>query len=128
MNNDKKLHAKELFKNYTPEILEYDADTDGGMKPKRAEYIPPKNTQKKENDFVKLSLEKRLSIEEMLKDYKPEILVYDPEVDGSDEHLVREEHLSTKEALVEKIRKAKAARKNNQTTFRQNIRTENEVQ
>ncbi|MBU0719824.1 hypothetical protein KJ877_00635 [bacterium] len=62
----------------------------------------------------------------MLQDYVPEILEYDPEVDGSDEHKIRESHLSTKAALIEKIRKAKAARKSNQTTFRQNIRTEND--
>ncbi|MCD6259097.1 MAG: hypothetical protein J7J31_05780 [Helicobacteraceae bacterium] len=64
----------------------------------------------------------------MFKNYEPEMLYYDPEVDGSsdDEHLIREEHLAKKAALVEKIRQAKAARKNNQTTFRQNIRTENE--
>lgn len=126
MSIDTKPNTADIFKDYSPEILEYDADTDGGFKPKRAEYIPPKNTQKKETDFVKISLEKKQSIEEMLKNYTPEILNYDPEVDGSDEHLVREEHLSTKEALVEQIKKAKAARKNNQTNFRQNIRTENE--
>lgn len=60
------------------------------------------------------------------EDYVPEVLEYDEEVDGSDEHKIREEHLSTKEDLVEKIRKAKAAAKGNQTTFRQNIRTENQ--
>lgn len=125
MNTEKKVDAKELFKDYTPEVIEYDAHRDGGYKPKRAEYIAPK-TEKKETNFIKLSEEKKLSIKEILKDYVPEILEYDPEVDGSDEHLIREVHLSTKEALVEKIRKAKAARKNNQTTFRQNIRTENE--
>lgn len=126
MNSDKKLAKEDIFKDYSPEILEYDADIDGGFKPKRAEYIAPKNQNKKETNFVKISLEKKQSIEEMLKNYTPEILEYDPEVDGSDEHLIREEHLSTKEALVEQIKKAKAARKNNQTNFRQNIRTENE--
>lgn len=126
MHSDKKIDTAELFRDYTPEILEYDADTDGGMKPKRAEYIAPKNPIKKETNFIKLSQEKKQSIENMLKNYKPEILVYDPEVDGSDDHLIRSEHLSVKEALVEQIRLAKAARKNNQTTFRQNIRTENE--
>ena len=58
--------------------------------------------------------------------YVPEIIEYDEEVDGGiEEYKVRDEHLSTKENLLEKIRKAKAAKKGNKTTFRQNIRTEN---
>jgi len=64
--------------------------------------------------------------DDLFKDYKPEVVEYDPEVDGSDEHKIRDEHLSTKENLLDKIRKAKAAAKGNKTTFRQNIRTENE--
>ena len=58
--------------------------------------------------------------------YVPEIIEYDEEVDGGiEEYKVRDEHLSTKENLLEKIRQAKAAKKGNKTTFRQNIRTEN---
>ena len=64
--------------------------------------------------------------EDLFKDYVPEIFVYDEAVDGSDEHKVRDEHLSTKEDLLQKVRKAKAAAKGNRTVFRQNIRTENE--
>ena len=64
---------------------------------------------------------------DMFKNYVPEILVYDEKVDGSYEHKIRNEHLSTKEKLLEKVRKAKAAAKSNQTTFRQPIRTENEI-
>jgi len=63
---------------------------------------------------------------ELFQDYVPQILIYDPEVDGSYEHKIRDEHLSTKEKLLDKVRKAKAAAKGNQTTFRQPIRTENE--
>ena len=64
--------------------------------------------------------------EDLFKDYIPEVLEYDEEVDGSDEHKIREDHLSTKENLVERIKKAKANAKGNKTTFRGNIRTENE--
>lgn len=64
--------------------------------------------------------------DDLYKDYVPEVEEYDEELDGSFEHKVREEHLSTKEDLVAKIKKAKAAAKGNQTTYRQNIRTENE--
>jgi len=62
---------------------------------------------------------------DLFKDYVPEILEYDEVVDGSYEHKIRDEHLNTKEKLLHKIRKAKAAAKGNQTTFRQPIRTEN---
>ena len=63
---------------------------------------------------------------DLFKDYVPETVEYDPKVDGSDEHKIRDAHLNTKENLLDKIRKAKAAAKGNKTTFRQNIRTENE--
>jgi len=65
--------------------------------------------------------------EDLFKDYTPEVVEYDEDVDGSDEHKIRENHLEVKEDLLEKIRLAKAAAKGNQTTFRQNIRTENET-
>jgi len=64
---------------------------------------------------------------DLFKDYVPEILTYDEEIDGSGEYKERDEHLSTKANLLEKIRKAKAAAKGNKTVFRQNIRTENET-
>jgi hypothetical protein len=68
--------------------------------------------------------------EELFKDYVPEILVYDPKVDGSYEHKIRDEHLDVKEYLLKKIRSAKnkAKEKVNGTKakFRQPIRTENE--
>ncbi len=63
---------------------------------------------------------------DLFHDYVPEILIYDEKVDGSYEHKIRDAHLSTKEKLLEKVRKAKAAAKGNKTTFRQPIRTENE--
>lgn len=66
--------------------------------------------------------------EELFKDYVPEVLEYDEEIDGSDEHKIRENHLDTKEDLLEQIRKAKAEKKHNKTTYRQPIRTENEVE
>ena len=73
-----------------------------------------------------MSEDKNVSKEDLFKDYVPEILEYDEEIDGSDEHKIRENHLSTKENLLDKIRDAKAKAKANKTTFRQNIRTENE--
>ena len=64
--------------------------------------------------------------EDKFKDYTPEVVQYNEEIDGSDEHKIRENHLEVKEDLLGKIRKAKANAKGNQTTFRGNIRTENE--
>ena len=65
--------------------------------------------------------------DDLFKDYVPEVVEYDLVIDGSDEHKVREDHLDTKAELIERIRKAKAKAKGNKTTFRQNIRTENET-
>jgi len=64
---------------------------------------------------------------DLYKDYVPEIIEYDEKIDGSDEHKIRENHLEVKENLLDKIRNAKAKAKGNKTTFRQNIRTENEI-
>ncbi|MBA1438708.1 MAG: hypothetical protein FAF05_06970 [Epsilonproteobacteria bacterium] len=64
--------------------------------------------------------------DDLFKDYVPEILEYDQEIDGMADFELRDERLKTKENLIEKIRQAKAKAKGNQTTFRQNIRTENE--
>jgi len=47
----------------------------------------------------------------MKKDYKnyvPEIMVYDPKVDGDDEHMIRDDHLKEKERLHNVISKIKA--------------------
>jgi uncharacterized protein YktA (UPF0223 family) len=65
---------------------------------------------------------------DLYEDYVPEVIEYDEEVDGSYEHKIRDKHLDTKAELIEKVRKAKAKAKGNQTTFRANIRTENEKQ
>ncbi len=122
MSQEKKISAKDLFKDYIPEILEYDANVD-------AQY-PRANqktkTKKKESVTTPIEIYRPVYTEDFLKNYTPEVLEYDEEIDGSDEHKIRENHLNVKENLLETIRKAKAARKNNQTTFRQPIRTENE--
>ena len=44
---------------------------------------------------------------ERFKDYVPEIMYYDPEVDGGSEHLIREDLLSEKERLKKLITKRK---------------------
>jgi len=66
-----------------------------------------------------------MSNKDLFKDYKPEIIEYDEKIDGSDEHKTRANRLDEKDDLLEKMRKAKAKAKGNQTTFRRNIRSEN---
>ncbi len=123
MSQEKKISAKELFKDYIPEVLEYDARVDASH---------PRETQKVKTKRLETSIiatkqsTAAIYSEDFLKNYVPEILEYDEEIDGSDEHKIRENHLSIKENLLEQIRNAKASRKSNKTTYRQNIRTENE--
>jgi len=62
---------------------------------------------------------------EVFKDYKPEIIIYDPAVDFGEEWMEREQHLSEKEKLIEKIMRGKKAKKGFRTTYRSPIRTEN---
>ena len=45
--------------------------------------------------------------EDEFKDYVPETLEYDPDVDGDDEHLIRDALLEKKDTLLDQIRKAK---------------------
>ena len=47
------------------------------------------------------------NLDELFKDYEPETLEYDPEVDGSDEHKIRDDHLDEKAKLLEKFKKNK---------------------
>lgn len=59
---------------------------------------------------------------DLFEDYVPQVVEFDEEIDGSDEHKIREDHLNTKEDLLKEINKKKA----NKRTYRQPIRTENE--
>ncbi|NOR57709.1 MAG: hypothetical protein GQ474_04220 [Sulfurimonas sp.] len=59
---------------------------------------------------------------DLFKDYVPEVVEFDEEIDGNDEHKIREDHLSTKEDLLKEI----TAKKANKRSYRQPIRTENE--
>lgn len=47
------------------------------------------------------------TLEEMLKNYNPEPLEYDPEIDGGDEYLIRDELLKKKEELKDVVTKLK---------------------
>ncbi|WP_345992694.1 hypothetical protein [Sulfurimonas sp. HSL-1716] len=51
--------------------------------------------------------------EDLFKDWVPEVVEYDEEVDGGGEHLVRHELLAKKEELVDTIVKMKNKRRIN---------------
>ncbi|WP_415397356.1 hypothetical protein [Sulfurimonas sp. CS5] len=59
---------------------------------------------------------------DLFEDYVPQVVEFDEEIDGSDEHKIREDHLNTKEELLKEIMK----KKSNKRSYRQPIRTENE--
>ena len=54
-----------------------------------------------------MSIENKTPEDDPFKDYVPEVVEYDPETDGGDEHLIRDEHLAEKERLKEVITKLK---------------------
>ncbi len=130
------MSGKDLFKDYVPKVVEYDQEVDGG----KEFAIRDERLSEKEDLLEKMRKAKsnakgnqttfrqniRTENTTTIKDYTPEVVEYDPEVDGQGDFELREERLSNKESLLEKMRKAKSNAKGNQTTFRQNIRTENE--
>ncbi len=60
----------------------------------------------KDREKFKMNSNKK-SVEELFKDYQPEIIEYDPTVDGDEEHKIRDEHLSEKEKLLERFKQQK---------------------
>lgn len=132
--------SKDLFEDYQPEILQYDAEVDGQAqfelredrlktKENLLEKIRDAKAKAKGNQTTfrqNIRTENQHTKEDPFKDYVPEILVYDAQTDGQAQFELREDRLKTKENLLDKIRDAKARAKGNQTTFRQNIRTENQ--
>jgi hypothetical protein len=56
---------------------------------------------------IAMNNDKPLTLEEMLKNYNSEPLEYNPEVDGDDEHLIREDLLKKKEELKDVVSKLK---------------------
>ncbi|MGA9045436.1 hypothetical protein [Sulfuricurvum sp.] len=47
------------------------------------------------------------TLEELLKNYNPKPLEYDPEIDGGDEYLIRDQLLQKKEELKDVVSKLK---------------------
>ena len=54
-------------------------------------------------------VKKKQPAQEYFKDYVPEVMYYDPDVDGGSDHLIREDLLSEKERMKALITKRKEA-------------------
>jgi len=52
-------------------------------------------------------MSEKKSTQELYKDYVPEVMYYDPEVDGGSDHMIREDLLSEKDRLKKLIMKRK---------------------
>lgn len=65
-----------------------------------------------------MSKEEKSKKEDPFKDYVPETVEYDPEVDGGEEHLVRDELLAEKERLKDVITRLKEKNRGNRKVRR----------
>ena len=54
-----------------------------------------------------MTTEEKKKLEELLKNYDPTPIEYDPEVDGDEEHLIRDQLLVKKEEIKDVITKLK---------------------
>jgi len=128
---------KDLFKDYKPEVVEYDQEIDGGKEEfeiredrltQKDDLLEKMRTAKANAKGNQTTFRQNIRTENdtKFKDYEPVVVEYDPEIDGQGEFELREDRLTKKDDLLEKMRTAKSNAKGNQTTFRQNIRTENQ--
>jgi len=65
-----------------------------------------------------MSKENKTPQNDPYKDYEPEVMEYDPEVDGGEEHLVRDELLAEKERLKDAITRLKEKNRGNRKVRR----------
>ena len=65
-----------------------------------------------------MSKENQTPKDDPYKDYVPETVEYDPEVDGGDEHLIRDELLAEKERLKDVITRLKEKNRGNRKVRR----------
>jgi len=108
-----KKSAQELFKDYTPEIMEYDPSIErGAIQASQRDRLSEEERLK--DDLIRLKAKAEAakmaegkSLDELLRDYVPETMYYDPEIDGGDEHMIRDAHLSEKERLKDVITRLK---------------------
>ena len=65
-----------------------------------------------------MNTENTKTLEELLKNYDPTPLEYDPNVDGDEEHLIRDQLLEQKEQLKDVITKLKEKQRLNRKVRR----------
>jgi len=65
-----------------------------------------------------MSKENQTPKDDPFKDYVPEVVEYDPEIDGGDEHLIREDLLAEKERLKDVITRLKQKNRGNRKVRR----------
>lgn len=58
------------------------------------------------------------TLEELLKNYDPTPVEFDPAIDGGDEHLIRDDHLAEKERLKSVVDKLKEKQRENRKVRR----------
>ena len=110
MSQDKRPTKEEIeamLGDYRPEVIEYDPNIDAA---------PTRNAHRAEGGKTDEACKtaqtpsKKLSkeeIEAILSGYQAETVEYDPEIDGGNEHKVRDEHLKEKEKLKDVITRLK---------------------
>ncbi|MCJ7765661.1 MAG: hypothetical protein MUP09_06945 [Thiovulaceae bacterium] len=108
-----KKSTEKLFEDYVPEIMSYDPEVDNGKLPtahphhlSEEERLQDNRARLRAKEQVERAAQAK-SMEELLKEYVPEIMYYKPEIDGGEEHMVRDELLSEKERLKERITRLK---------------------
>lgn len=65
-----------------------------------------------------MNTENAKTLEELLKNYDAAPIEYDPEVDGDEEHLIRDQLLQKKEELKDVITKLKEKQRNDRKVRR----------
>jgi hypothetical protein len=100
-----KAEIEAMLGDYQPEVIEYDPKVDS-----KAADTPHKEITEKPQEAPAAATSKKPTkeeIEAMLKNYQPETVEYDPEIDGGDEHKVRDERLKEKDELKDVITRLK---------------------
>jgi hypothetical protein len=108
-----KKSAEELFGDYVPEIMNYDPEAEKG----KLHVTHGKHLSEEErlrDDLIRLKTKEQSEkmregekTEALLNGYVPEIMHYDPKVDGGEEHMIRDELLNEKERLKDVITRLK---------------------
>jgi len=65
-----------------------------------------------------MNTENTKTLEELLKNYDPTPMEYNPDIDGDEEHLIRDQHLEQKEILKDVITKLKEKQRNDRKVRR----------